>query len=381
MKDSIIVAFDSFKGSLTALEAGKAAVRAIRAETPHLRADLIPLADGGEGTVSALVTAMGGEYITATVIGPLGDCVSARYGVCADTAVIEIAEASGLTLIPPGARNPWFTTTYGVGQLILDAIGRGCRKFIIGLGGSATCDGGVGMLRALGYRFLDSSGQEVWRGGGAVGRIAAIDTSGAHPKLGECSFSVACDVTNPLTGPEGASYVFGPQKGADPPMVKQLDAHLASFASLTERYLGRDCSQAPGAGAAGGLGFAFMAYLGAELQSGIDLVLDTLHFDSHLQRALLIFTGEGRVDKQTLMGKAPSGVLARARARGVPVILLGGTIDPRAVSALEEAGFAAIIPIVSGTCDLAQAMQPHTAAANLTRTIRQLLRTLPLPPA
>ena len=376
MKNKIILASDSFKGSLTSLEVGRAAARAVKAVMPEMGCEIVPVADGGEGTVEAVVSALKGEFVTARVTGPLGEPVEAVYGVCGDTAVIEMAAASGLPLVPTERRNPWLTTSFGTGELIRDALGRGCRRFLVGIGGSATNDAGVGMLMALGFRFYDADGREVGRGGGEVGRIVAVDESGIVPSLKESEFIVACDVTNPLTGLNGASHVFGPQKGADPAMVDKLDACLEEFARVIAGAKGNDFSTRPGAGAAGGLGFAFLAFLGARLEPGIEMVLNAVGFDKTLEDGFLVVTGEGRLDSQTCMGKTPYGVLKRALARGIPTVAIGGAIVPDAVPALIEAGFSAVFPIVAGPVELSEALKPEVAAANVERTVGQILRTI-----
>lgn len=374
----ILFAFDSFKGSLTSIEVGEAASRGAKKVFPQVETVVVPVADGGEGTVEAVVGATGGEIVTAVVTGPLGDKVEAAYGISGDTAIIEMAAASGLPLVPPQKRNPWITTSRGTGELIRDAIARGCRKFLIGIGGSATNDAGTGMLRALGFRFLDKEGTDVAEGGGATGRIAFIDTSEVLPQLAECSFTVACDVTNPLTGPSGASHVFGPQKGADTAMTEALDRSLASFARVVEELKGTDLSTYPGAGAAGGLGFAFLAFLEATLEPGVEMVLEAIGFDRCLTDADLAFTGEGRLDTQTPMGKTPAGVLRHCRRFGVPVIAVGGSLQPDAVQLLEETGFAAVFPVIPAPMSLSEALMPDVAAANVERTVEQILRTLKL---
>ncbi len=392
MRNKIILASDSFKGSLTSLQVGEAAAKAVEAVMPEMSYEIIPVADGGEGTVEAIVAGLHGKLIEAVVMGPIGKPVTATYGICGETAVIEMAAASGLPLITEEERNPWITTSYGTGELIRDAIKQGCRKFLIGIGGSATNDAGIGMLKVLGFRFLDETGEEIGNGGGEAGRIVAIDLRHVMPELKECTFTVACDVTNPLTGPNGASYVFGPQKGADKEMVSKLDSSLASFARLVvdnatvianhrgvvADNIGADFSTYPGAGAAGGLGFAFLAFLNATLQPGIDMVLDAVNFDAKLNDAALVITGEGRLDKQTCMGKTPYGVLKHSEKRDVPVIAIGGAVMPEAVPSLIEAGFKAVFPIVAGPIELSEALGPDIASQNVTRTVSQILRTLKL---
>lgn len=372
----VVLAFDSFKGSLASGEVGEAASRGVKNVFPEAQTVVVPVADGGEGTVEAVVGATGGRIVTARVTDPLGGKIDAPYGISGDTAIIEMAAASGLPLVPQEKRNPWVTTSYGTGELICDALRRGCRKFLVGIGGSATNDAGTGMLRALGFRFLDREGREVGDGGGATGEIVAVDSAHVLPELSEASFTVACDVTNPLTGPTGASRVFGPQKGADPRMVEALDAALASFARVVAGSKGADLSMQPGAGAAGGLGFAFISFLGATLEPGVEMVLDAIGFDRLLQGAALVFTGEGRLDSQTPMGKTPAGVLRHASRCGVPVIAVGGSVEPAAVPLLMETGFSAVFPIIPAPMSLETALTPSVAAANVERTVEQILRTI-----
>ena len=375
-QNKIVLAFDSFKGSLTRREVGEAAARGVKKASPDTQTVVVPVADGGEGTVEAVVGATGGEIVTARVTDPLGNKIDATYGISGDTAVIEMAAASGLPLVPEDKRNPWLTTSYGTGELIRDAINRGCRKFLIGIGGSATNDAGTGMLRALGFRFLDRDGKETGDGGGEVAKIVEVDRSHVIPQLAECHFTVACDVTNPLTGPQGSSHIFGPQKGADPDMVEALDAALRSFAEVVTKSGGRDLSDYPGSGAAGGLGFAFIAFLGATLQPGVEMVLNAIGFDRYLEGATLVFTGEGRLDSQTPMGKTPAGVLRHARNQGIDVIGVGGSLQVQAVQTLEETGFAAVFPILPAPMTLDEALRPDVAAANVERTVEQIIRTL-----
>ncbi|HEY7841289.1 MAG TPA: glycerate kinase, partial [Gammaproteobacteria bacterium] len=332
----IVIAPDSFKGNLDAMNVARAIERGVRRVMPGARCVKVPMADGGEGTVQSLIDARGGRFIRARVHGPSGRMVRARYGMLADgTAVIEMAEASGLTLVRGAARNPLRTTTYGTGELIADALDRGARRIIVGIGGSATIDGGAGMAQALGIRFLDAHGRVI-RGrlaGGTLDRIASIDTSRAHPRLSRSRITIACDVDNPLCGPRGAARVFGPQKGATPAMVRRLDANLRGFGRLIRRELGVDIMQTAGAGAAGGLGGGLIAFTHAKLRRGIDIVIDAAGLARHLRGADLVFTGEGRVDFQTAFGKAPAGIAKIAHRFGVPVIAIGGGLadDARGV--------------------------------------------------
>lgn len=372
----VLLAFDSFKGSLSAQEVCEAAAIGIKSVDPDSIVEILPVADGGEGSLQTITQALGGEYVELRVTGPLGLPVNARYGICGRIAVVEMASASGLTLIPENLRNPWFTTSRGTGELILDALNRGCRRFVICIGGSATNDAGVGMLQALGFSFMDENGIEVGYGGGEIGRIASIDFSSVHPALDQAEFTVACDVDNPLTGPSGASVVFGPQKGADPDMVIKLDSSLEAFAGIVARMLGYDFSDRPGSGAAGGLGFALMTFLGARILPGIDVVLDTIGFDRRLDGISLVFTGEGCLDRQTLRGKAPFGVMRRASERGIPVIAVGGTVESDCVPMLIEAGFSAVFPIVPGPVTLNEALNTEESRRNIERTISQIIRVV-----
>lgn len=373
----IIIAIDSFKGSMTSLEAGKEIALGIKKVYPEASAVIMPLADGGEGTTEALVSATGGQYQSVQITGPLKEPIQAVYGILGDsrTAVIEVAAACGLPLVPEARRNPLLTTTYGVGELILDAVGKGCREFIIGLGGSATNDAGIGMLQALGYRFLDEAGEEVGQGGEAMQKVHHIIAEEARPELRDCSFQVACDVNNPLYGSNGAAYIYAPQKGADSEMVQLLDQGLIKLDQVVERDMGTSMQQIPGAGAAGGLGGAFAVFLSGKLQSGIELVLGRIGVEKQLEDADFVITGEGRLDGQTSMGKAPLGIAEIAGKYGIPVIALAGGVTEEA-SVLNERGITAYFPIVSGPLSLAQAMNPEEAKSNVRRTAEQLFRLI-----
>ncbi len=306
--------------------------RGVRTAWPDARIVKVPIADGGEGTVEALVEATGGRYETREVRGPLGRPVDARWGVLGDgrTAVVEMAAASGLTLVPEGRRDPRVASTFGTGQLLRAALDEGFRHVVVGIGGSATNDGGSGMAKALGVRFLDGRGQPLPEGGAPLVRIASIDLSGVDPRLAEAEFLVACDVDNPLTGPRGASAVYGPQKGATPAVVEELDAALERYAEVSRQATGRDVARLPGAGAAGGLGAGLLFFTPARLVPGVDLVLDSTRFDDLVRGAALVLTGEGRSDAQTAMGKAPVGVARVAQRHGVPVLLVSGSLGPGA---------------------------------------------------
>ena len=370
----IVIASDSFKGSLSSAEVAACGERAVHRLFPDCEVVQLPVADGGEGTVETLTAALGGQSVATVVHDPLGRLITARYGWIAQTqtALIEMATASGLPLLQPAERNPWLTSTYGTGELIRDALERGCRKFLIAIGGSATNDGGMGLLQALGFRFLDAEGQELPGCGGSLSQIQQIDTSGALAALTECEFTVACDVSNPLYGAEGAAYVFAPQKGADSEMVKALDQGLRHFAQLIHTTQGITIDHLPGAGAAGGLGGGLVAFLKAHLTPGIEMVLDALQFDRQITGADLIFTGEGKLDAQTCMGKTPLGVLRRAQRQGIPVIALGGAVE--ASEALNQCGFLAVLPIQPYPTSLAKAMESIFAQQNIERTITQVLR-------
>ncbi len=322
----IIVAPDSYKGSVSALGVAEAMERGIHAVFPGAQVIKVPIADGGEGTVEALVAATGGRLLHAEVRGPLGEPVQAHWGTSGDgaTAFLEMASASGLPLVPKERRDPRLTSTFGTGELMKAALDAGFRKLVIGIGGSATNDGGTGMARALGARFLDAEGQDLPEGGAALARLVRIDLSGLDPRLTEASILVACDVDNPLCGPRGASAVYGPQKGATPEMVQELDAALGVFAHVAAAATGRDIALKPGAGAAGGLGAGLLFFTPASLRPGVSIVLETTGFEALVQGADLVITGEGRTDFQTAMGKAPVGVAAVAQRHGVPVVCLSG---------------------------------------------------------
>ncbi len=343
----ILAAPDKFKGSLTALEAAQAMERGIRRALPNARVIMVPLADGGEGTVEAMVNVPGGQTINITVTGPLGNAVRSRFGLIGPSVIsqmglgakgtgmfsgiIEMALASGLALVPPEKRNPMITTTYGTGELIRAALHENCKKIIIGIGGSATTDGGMGMAQALGVTFFDRNGMELGLGSGQyLSQIDQIDVSGLDKGAREATVIIASDVRNPLTGDNGAAAVYGLQKGATPEMVKRLDEGLAHYASVIKRQLGVDVDDVPGAGAAGGLGAGLMAFLGAEMRSGVEVIMDAVWFDHKLTDVDLVLTGEGNIDAQTVFGKVVAGVARRSRAKGVPVIAIGGGVTPEA---------------------------------------------------
>ena len=372
----IVIAPDSFKGSLSAVEVADCMEEAIRSVFPEVEVVKIPLGDGGEGTAAALTAALGGNLCRCRAHEPLRRPIEASYGLSADrtTAVIEMAAASGLTLLSPAERDPWIASTYGTGELIRDALRRGCRRFWIGIGGSATNDAGTGMLQALGFRFLDKEGRALGMGGKILGEIHAVDRSGVLPELREASFTVACDVDNPFCGERGAAYVFARQKGADEAMIRRLDEGMARFARLVRLTEGVELRDLPGAGAAGGLGGGFVAFLRAEPKPGIRLVLDALRFEERARGADLVLTGEGKIDGQTCQGKAPVGVSRAAARLGIPVIALGGAVEE--VDALCREGFLAVVPIQPGPVPLARAMEPSSARRDLIRTVSQLMRVI-----
>ena len=325
----IVVAPDSFKGSLTAIEVSDAIEKGIREVFPEAEIIKIPMADGGDGTVECLVNATGGKILEEKVIGPLGNEVWAFYGILGDrkTAIVEMAAASGLTLVPEGKRNPLITTTYGTGQLIKAALNQGCRKMIIGIGGSATNDGGAGMVQALGTKLLDKDGEEIGFGGGELKKIVKIDISCMDKRLSDIKVLVASDVNNPLCGPQGASRIYGPQKGATPEIIEELDESLAYFAELIKRDLHKDIKDIPGAGAAGGLGASLIAFLNAELRPGIEIMIEAVKLEQAIKDADLVITGEGKIDSQTIYGKAPIGVAKIAKKHNIPVVAVAAIIE------------------------------------------------------
>ncbi len=371
----IVIAPDSFKGCLSALEVCDAAADGISAISDDYEIVEVPMADGGEGTVQSLVDATDGQFVTERVTGPLGEPVDATYGLLGDgeTAVIEMAAASGLPLVPEHSRNPLHTTTYGTGELIRAALDKGRRKLIVGIGGSATTDAGAGVAQALGVRLLDDHGEEIEPTGAGLGRLATIDMSGADPRLPDTEIRVACDVDNPLYGERGAAHVYGPQKGASPEDVKVLDRHLRRFADIVQRDLGLDVRDIPGAGAAGGLGAGLVAFCGASLEPGVEIVIDAVDLPGQMRGADLCITGEGAIDSQTAFGKTPAGVTAVARRQGVPVIAIGGGVALNAVS-LHERGFAALASILNEPMALTEAMKPDRARQMIAFTAQQIVR-------
>lgn len=411
-----IIAIDSFKGSMDSLEAGRAAAEGIRSAYPEAETLVYPLADGGEGTVQALVKGLGGTVERTLVTGPLGEKVVCEYGILTGdasssdgaTAIIEMAGAAGITLLKPKQRNSLYTTTYGVGEVIKDAIAKGCRKFIVGIGGSATNDCGIGMLQALGAEFLDKGGKQVPFGAAGVEKIAFINTNKMLPELDECQFRIACDVDNPLYGEKGCSHIFGPQKGATPEVVEEMDGWIKRFAGLTAEYFAQSGNRDeqtnyktqaknvnitsnsqdikpsepafsnpnyPGCGAAGGLGFAFRAFLHGQLEPGTSIVLEEIKIKKTIQEADIVITGEVRLDGQTVMGKAPIGVAKLAKKYGKPVLAVAGSVTEEA-DACNTAGIDAFFPILRQVTTLEEAMEPETAKRNMKKTVEQVFRLI-----
>ncbi len=374
---NIVVAMDSFKGSLSGLEAGNGVKEGILKAMPGAKVSVYPLADGGEGTVEALVMGLNGKLEKVMVTGPLGEPVACTYGIleATGTAVIEMAGAAGITLVPETERNPLNTTTYGVGEVIKDAIRKGCRHFIVGIGGSATNDGGIGMLQALGYGMLDRNGKQVAFGAKGLEQLVTICNEGVIKELKECDFRIACDVVNPLCGENGCSAVFGPQKGATPAMIAQMERWLEAYATLTTAKYKNVDPRFPGTGAAGGMGFAFLAYTNAVLESGIKIVLDETKLEEHIMEADMVVTGEGRLDGQTIFGKAPIGVAKLAKKHGKRVLAFAGgvTEDARMCNAH---GIDAFFPIVRGVCTLQEAMDKDKAKQNMVSSVEQVFRLI-----
>lgn len=371
----IVIASDSFKGSCSSIEAAQQIEEGFRRIFPDVEVVKIPIADGGEGTVEAMILGAGGNVHVRTVTGPMGQPVEAKFGILADgTGVVELAAASGLPLVPQEQQNPALATTYGTGQLILEALKAGCKRILIALGGSATNDGGVGLAQALGVSFRDAQGRELEFGGAALARLHTIDMQGLSPLLSDAQLIIASDVDNPLCGPQGASYVFGPQKGATAEMVKQLDAALKHYADILKEQYHQDILHLPGAGAAGGTTASLVALLGAVVRPGIQVVLDAAHFDEHIKQADLVITGEGRMDEQSTHGKVPVGVAQRAQPFGVPVLAIVGGIGTGA-QACYAYGIDAILSTVDQPMPLQEAMQDSSrlmveAAERAARIIR-----------
>ncbi|WP_114766787.1 glycerate kinase [Vibrio rhodolitus] len=370
----IVIAPDSYKESLTAMQVATAIESGFRQVLPDAEYIKLPMADGGEGTVQSLVDATGGQVVSTVVTGPLGEPVEGFYGLLGDgvSAVVEMAAASGLHLVEPDARNPLNTTSYGTGELIKAALKQGAQHIIIGIGGSATNDGGIGMAQALGARFLDSDGHELAYGGGAIANLEQIDLSGLDPRLQQVRLEVACDVDNPLCGPTGASYVFGPQKGATPAMVEQLDYNLAHYASIIERTTGKDVTNQAGAGAAGGLGATLLGLLTASLRPGIQIVIEATNLAEVVKDAALVITGEGRIDSQTIHGKTPMGVAQTAKLYDLPVIGIAGSLASDC-NVVHQHGIDAVFSVVPGAVDLPSALKQ--AAFNVEMTARNVAAT------
>lgn len=375
----IAVAMDSFKGSISSMIAGRAVETGIRRVFPKAQICVRPLADGGEGTIEALIQGIGGNVFCCEVTGPLGGKVACKYGILKDgiTAVIETAQAAGLTLVPENKRNPLLTTTYGVGEVIEHAIKNGCRRFIVGIGGSATNDGGVGMLQALGFSMLDREGKQVGFGAGGLENIFKVSDENKLPELKECTFLIACDVTNPLYGAEGASAVYGPQKGATAEMVQRMDSGLKQFAEVAKEVFPEADAAYPGTGAAGGLGFAFRTFLNGVLESGVKIILEETNLVECIQDADYVITGEGRLDGQTVQGKAPIGVAALAKKYGKPVIAFCGSLGEDA-EVCNAAGIDAFFSIVETTVSLEEAMKEENAIKNMVDSVEQIFRLINL---
>ncbi len=371
----IVIAPDSYKESLSAVEVAQAIEKGFREIFPDAHYIAVPVADGGEGTVDAMVSATRGAKFATTVTGPLGEPVSACWGMSGDgkTAFIEMAQASGLVLVPAEKRNPLITTSRGTGELILRALDKGARSIIIGIGGSATNDGGAGMMQALGAKLTDANGTEVGPGGGGLLTLNSIDISGLDKRLASCVINVACDVTNPLTGDNGASRIFGPQKGADESMIVELDRNLAHFAQMIKKYLRIEVKNAPGAGAAGGMGAALMAFLGADLRSGVEIVTEALNLEEHIHDCWLVVTGEGRIDSQSIRGKVPTGVATVAKKYRKPVIGIAGSLS-RDAAVVHQHGIDAVFSVLNSIGTLEEALKD--AFENIYRASRDIAATV-----
>ena len=371
----VVIATDSFKGSLSTIHAGNAISEGIKRVFSDVETSVHPIADGGEGTVEAMSTIAGSKKQSVKVCGPLNKKVDAEYVIIDNTAVIEMSAAAGITLVKKEELNPLDTTTYGVGEIICDAINKGCRNFIIGIGGSATNDGGIGMLTALGFEFTDIDGKPIPQGAKGLEKMYNINTGNAMAELKECNFRIACDVTNPLCGEKGCSAIYGPQKGATPKMVEDMDMWMSKYADLT-KSINPDADQnTPGAGAAGGMGFAFLSYLNGKLQPGIELITEETNLEEHIKYADVVITGEGRLDGQSVMGKVPVGVAKLAKKYEKPVIAFAGCVTEDAKN-LNNYGIDAFFPILKGVCSLDEAMNTQNACANLSDTAEQVFRIL-----
>jgi len=372
----VLVAIDSFKSSLSSIEAGSVVKEAAIEVFDNAKVILKAIADGGEGTLEAIVDSNNGSYVSKYVCGPSGEKVKALYGILPDgRCVIEIASTAGLMLLDESKRDPLFTTTYGVGELIADAISRGCRNFIIGLGGSATNDGGMGMLSALGFEFLDKDGKHIELCGKGLEDLCSIKNSGVIKELSKCSFTVACDVKNPLCGKNGCSYIFAPQKGATPDTVKKMDNWLYNYAKLIKEIYPHADPDSEGAGAAGGLGFAFTSCLNGKLERGIDIVISQTMLEEDIKNSNLVITGEGRLDSQTVMGKAPQGIAVIAKKYNLPVIAFCGCSGADA-ELCNDYGIDAFFPIVSEAATLEQCLEKKYAEQNLFKTAKQVFKLI-----
>ncbi|MDM8127250.1 glycerate kinase [Paraclostridium benzoelyticum] len=373
----IVISIDSLKGSLTSIEAANAIKKGILSVDNKSDVVIMPLADGGEGTVEALVQGMNGKEKVISVTGPINEKVNATYGILKETntAIIEMAQASGLPLVPAELRNPLNTTTYGVGEIIKEAIEKGCRNFIVGIGGSATNDCGVGMLQALGFEFYDENDNLVELGGKVLNQIKRIKTDNKLKELDQCNFKIACDVNNPLYGENGAAYIYGPQKGANEEIVKELDKGLKNFAEVVKKDLGKDIAHIEGSGAAGGLGFGFLGFLNSKLESGIKIILDEIKLEEVVKDADIVITGEGRLDNQTAMGKAPIGVAKLAKKHGAKVIAIAGCTTPDAVKCNEE-GIDAYFSIVNKAMTIDEAMKKENATQNMIESTIQIFNLI-----
>lgn len=373
----IVIAIDSLKGSLSSIEAANAIKKGIENSKLDADVEIKPLADGGEGTIDALVEGMNGKRKIVKVCGPAGKQVEATYGLLDDskTAIMEMAQAAGITQVSENEKNPLMTTTYGVGEMIKAAINEGCRNFIIGIGGSATNDAGVGMLQSLGFKFYDKNDNLVNLGGRVLNQIKRIDDSEKIKELEECNFKIACDVNNPLFGLNGAAYIYGPQKGATPKIVEELDNGLRNFAEVVKKDLKKDLANTPGAGAAGGLGYGFITFLNSKLESGVQIILNETKLEESIKDADIVVTGEGRLDNQTAMGKAPIGVAKLAKKYGAKVIAIAGCTTDDAIACNEE-GIDAFFSIVNKPTSLEQAMDPKNAENNMINTSTQIFNLI-----
>ncbi|EOH93604.1 glycerate kinase [Enterococcus pallens] len=370
---NILVAMDSFKGSVTSLEAGAAVQQGIKQAGLKAEITILPVADGGEGTIEAFVHQTDGEIQQLPVTGPLGEPVEAAYGIIKDQAILEVAETSGITLVKKADLNPWKATSYGLGELIQQLIKKGQRKFIIGLGGSATNDGGLGMLQALGYRFIQADGSEIGRNICELKHMVGIDASQVLPEIQECQFTIASDVTNPLNGQQGATAIFGPQKGVKSHEIKEIDQLLKRFAAITADYLQRDMATTPGSGAAGGLGFAILAYLNGEIQPGFQLLAQKKQLAEKIRAADLLITGEGRLDAQSVMGKVPSALAKWAQTEQKPLVAIAGSVSDDA-GQCNDYGIDAFFPIIRQIASEEETLKKATTLESIRQTAEQLFR-------